>query len=246
MGPLVRLLRRIGDVVDTAGIAARHRERSRGARAGRHPHVLGGPDAADGRAGAAAVAHLPLCRHGRPAGEQVPAAARPASGRRARARRVGGPAARLGPQEYARDVAALGDSVTFPVVVKPSGASSIATAPPWTGGSWQTCGGSAPGRRSSRRGVPGRPRQKSVLSLTTWPSSCWCSEVMCGAFATTGKFRHAPPFRGPGASCRARSTLGPRRSSSGRRRPPFARSVSPTASSTLTSRSPPTVPASWR
>ena len=49
MAPLVRLLRRIGEVVDSADLGPDALGgRPRGARAQRHPHVLGGQDAVDG------------------------------------------------------------------------------------------------------------------------------------------------------------------------------------------------------
>ena len=97
MGPLVRLLRRIGEVVDTAGLDA---DAVAAAVAPHEPSGILTFAEAQMPFTAAMAERLSLTYHsvrdGRPAGGQVPAAAGAARRRPARPRRLGGADARTG------------------------------------------------------------------------------------------------------------------------------------------------------
>lgn len=201
MGPLVRLLRRIGDVVDTAGIAA---PAIASALEELEPAGILTFSEVQMPLTAALAQRLSLTYHSAATADRLA----DKDLQRLALRRAGvpGPAVweapppELGPQEYARDVAALGDSVTFPVVVKPRrGASSIATAravdrrqlADLLGRFGAREGGLLVEEYLADRDRSGPFADDMAVELLVQRGHVW-------RLATTGKFRHAPPFRGRG------------------------------------------------
>jgi hypothetical protein len=201
MAPLVRLLRRIGDVVDTAG-----REPDAVATA-LEPHAPSGIltfSEVQMPLTAALAGRLALAYHSvatadrladkylqrlalRDAGVPVPAVWE-------------APSPRLTQEERHREAEALAGVVTFPVVVKPRrGASSVATARADDrlqlvqlidrfGGRE---GGLLVEEYLADRVRDGPFADDIAVELLVQEGRVW-------QLATTGKFRHAPPFRGRG------------------------------------------------
>ena len=201
MGPLVRLLRRIGDVVDTAGIGAGSVATALDAH---EPAGILTFSEVQMPLTAALAQRLSLTYH------SVATADRLADKylQRLALRNAGvpgpavweAPSPELGPEEYASEVAALGDSVTFPVVVKPRrGASSIATAraedrqqlADLLGRFGAREGGLLVEEYLADRDNSGPFADDMAVELLVQRGRMW-------RLATTGKFRHAPPFRGRG------------------------------------------------
>ena len=201
MAPLVRLLRRIGDVVDTAGLDARS------IATALEPHAPGGIltfSEAQMPLAAALAGQLSLTYH------SVPTADRLSDKylQRLALRQAGvpgpavweAPSPSLGAEERAREMEALAERVTFPVVVKPSAVPAASRRPgPTTGGS---CHSSWPDSVTGKAAFSSRstwrtgPRADPLPTTSRW--SCLSRGSRVWHLATTGKFRHAPPFRGRG------------------------------------------------
>ena len=201
MAPLVRLLRRIGDVVDTAGLDART------IATALEPHTPGGIltfSEAQMPLAAALAGQLSLTYH------SVPTADRLSDKylQRLALRQAGvlgpavweAPSPSLGEEERARETEALAERVTFPVVVKPRrGASSVATARADDSRQLSRLlarfgdreGGLLVEEYLADRATSGPFADDIAVELLVQGGRVW-------HLATTGKFRHAPPFRGRG------------------------------------------------
>jgi hypothetical protein len=201
MGPLVRLLARIGDVVDTAGLDARS------IATALEQYAPGGIvtfSEACMPLTAELAEQLSLTYH------SVPTADRLADKylQRMALRQAGvpgpavweAPSSSLGKEERARAVEALAGRVTFPVVVKPRrGVSSIATARADDGRQLSHLldrfgdreGGLLVEEYLADRVSGGPYADDMAVELLAQGGRVW-------HLATTGKFRHAPPFRGRG------------------------------------------------
>jgi hypothetical protein len=201
MAPLVRLLRRIGDVVDTAGIGARSIATALGVH---EPAGILTFSEAQMPLTAALAKRLSLTYHSVPTADRL--ADKYLQRRALRQAGLPGPAVweppspDLGSEEYARAVAALADNVTFPVVVKPRrGASSIATARAddrrqlahLLGRFGAREGGLLVEEYLADRDNGGPFADDMAVELLLQGGRVW-------RLATTGKFKHAPPFRGRG------------------------------------------------
>ena len=201
MAPLVRLLRRIGDVVDSAGIEAS--SIATALEAHESAGILTFSEAQMPLT-AALAQRLSLSYHSVPTAERL--ADKYLQRRALRQAGMPGPAVweapspDLGSEEYARGVAALGDRVTFPVVVKPRrGASSIATARAddrrqlshLLGRFGAREGGLLVEEYLADRDSSGPFADDMAVELLVQGGRVW-------RLATTGKFKHAPPFRGRG------------------------------------------------
>ena len=201
MAPLVRLLRRIGDVVDTAGLDA---DAIAGAL---EPHAPGGIvtfSEAQMPLTAALAVRLSLTYHSVPTADRL--ADKYLQRLALREAGVPGPAVWEAPSpvleedERAREAEALAGRVTFPVVVKPRrGASSIATARADDRGQLSDLlarfgdreGGLLVEEYLADRANAGPFADDIAVELMLQGGRVW-------RLATTGKFRHAPPFRGRG------------------------------------------------
>ncbi len=201
MAPLVRLLRRIGDVVDTAGIGTRSIATALEAH---EPAGILTFSEAQMPLTAALAQQLSLTYHSVPTADRL--ADKYLQRLALHEAGVPGPAVwaatspDLGPEEHAREVAAFADRVTFPVVVKPRrGASSIATGraddrrqlTDLLGRFGAREGGLLVEEYLADRDGSGPFADDMAVELLVQRGRVW-------RLATTGKFRHAPPFRGRG------------------------------------------------
>jgi hypothetical protein len=201
IAPLVRLLRRLGDVVDSAGLDS---DVTAAALASHAPAGILTFSEARMELTATLAQLLSLTYH------SVPTANRLADKYLQRlALRAGGlpgpevweaPASSLGDEEFASAVGELAELVTFPVVVKPKrGTSSVATARADDSGQLSDLLARFGGQEG---GLVVEEYLPDRASLSPFADDVAVELLAQGGrvwhLATTGKFRHAPPFRGRG------------------------------------------------
>jgi hypothetical protein len=201
MGPMVRLLRRIGEVVDRAGLDA---DAVASAVAPHRPSGILTFAEAQMPFTAAIAERLSLTYHSVLTADRL--ADKFLQRRALHDAGLPGPAAweaptpGAGEQEDARAIAALADQVTYPVVVKPRrGTSSVATAR--ADDKWQLSelltrfgaqeGGLVVEEFLADRVSTGAFADDIAVELLAQDGRVW-------HLATTGKFKYAPPFRGRG------------------------------------------------
>ena len=201
MGPMVRLLRRIGEVVDRAGLDA---DAVASAVALHQPAGILTFAEAQMPFTAAIAERLSLTYHSVPTADRL--ADKFLQRQALQDAGLPGPAAweapapGAGEQEDARAIAALADQVTYPVVVKPRrGTSSVATARADDERQLSTLltrfgaqeGGLLVEEYLADRVSSGPFADDIAVELLAQDGRVW-------HLATTGKFKYAPPFRGRG------------------------------------------------